>query len=288
MIEIKSHIGNYRSLSQILTPSIFKEVVKKSDYSNLNYRIEKHLDGFVSNDYNSIIYFLYKKLEENYRNEYLYKNALLNDKLLKEHCLKSTTVLNEFKIGNSIADFVLLNGEVKIFEIKTDLDGFEKLEKQINDYKKFANKIYIVVSANNLAKIMHLYENSNIGIIVFKKNNALKTIKEAKQDKLEFEHLSIFKTLRTKEYLEIIIDKFGFIPNVPNTRIFKESFELIKEIDIATFQSLAFNKLKERKLKCPEILESELIPTELKHLCYTLDFSQKEYDNLFKFLKTIM
>lgn len=286
MIKLKENTGNYRSLSQIFSPSHFKEVVKKGDYSNINYKIQKHLVGFDNKDYNSILGFLYKQLEKNYRNEYLFKNALLNKKLLGEYCIKSTTVLNEFKIENSIADFVLLNGEVRVFEIKTDLDSFEKLDKQINDYRKFANKIFIVVSSNNASKISELYTNTEIGVIEFTNSNKLRTIKEASNDVSGFEYLTIFKTLRKNEYLEILVDYFGYIPNVPNTQIFKESFELIKEIDIVTFQSLAFKKLKERKLKCPEILDSELIPTELKHLCYTLNFSKNDYDNLFDFLKT--
>lgn len=286
MMKIIENKGSYRSLSQIFTPSIFKEVVKSTDYTKLNYRIEKHLRDFKKNDYNSVLEFLYNKLEKNYRNEYLFKNALLNKKLLGTYSLKTTTILNEFKIGSSIADLVLLNGEVRVFEIKTDLDGFDKLEKQINDYKKFADKIYIVVSKNNSSKIEKLYSETNIGIIEFTKSNTLKTIKEAVSDKNYFEHLTIFKTLRKNEYLEILVSYFGFTPNVPNTQIFKDSFDLIKQLDINTFQNLAFQKLKERKIKCPEILESELIPNELKHLCYTLNFSHKEYDNLFKFLKT--
>lgn len=285
-MKIIENKGSYRSLSQIFTPSIFKDLVKSSDYTKMNYRIQKHLIGFSMNDYNSVLEFLYSKLEKNYRNEYLFKNALLNKKLLGTYSLKTTTVLNEFKIAGSIADFVLLNGEVRVFEIKTDLDGFDKLEKQINDYKKFADKIYIVVSKYNSSKIENLYRNSNIGIIEFTNKNTLRTIKEAFTDKDYFDHSTIFKTLRKYEYLEILVDHYGFVPNVPNTQIFRDSLELVKQIDINTFQFLALQKLKERKLKCPEILESELIPKELKHLCYTLNFSQKEYDNLFKFLKT--
>lgn len=286
MIKLRENIGSYRSLSQIFSPSHFREVVKKGDYTNINYKIQKHVVGFKNRDYNYILGFLYRKLEKNYRSEYLFKNALLNKKLLDSYCINSTTVLNEFKIENSIADFVILNGEVRVFEIKTDLDSFEKLEKQINDYRKFANKIYIVVSSNNSSKIAKLYSNTEIGVIEFTNQNTLKTIKEANNDFSSFEYLTIFKTLRKNEYLEILVDYFGYIPDVPNTQIFKKSFELIKEIDVVDFQSLASKKLKERRINCPEILGSELIPFELKHLCYTLDFTKNEYDDLFKFLNT--
>lgn len=285
MLRINNNIGSFRSLSQIFTPANFKRVVKTEDYNTIGLRLKTHLQNYETRNYSDLLEFAYKKLEIKYRSEYIYKNTLLNEKLLKTYGLQNTTVLNEFKISQSIADFVLLNGEVKIFEIKTDLDSFEKLSKQISDYQKFANKVYIVVSAKNSTKLLEIYTDSPIGIVQYS-GKKLKTIKEADNNTAGFDYSTIFKTLRKQEYIEIIHDHFGYIPNVPNTQIFKECFELGKHIEIIEFQKLVYKKIKQRKLKCPEILDSEQIPSELKHICYTLNFSLNEYDKLFKFLNT--
>ena len=76
----------------------------------------------------------YQHLLRHYRHEYLYKVALLNSYALDNYSLSDTILLNEFKIGNSKADTILINGTNKVFEIKTELDSPERLCSQINDY----------------------------------------------------------------------------------------------------------------------------------------------------------
>ena len=277
-----------RTLSQVfLTPSNFRKIVKNCEFESHKSKVRKHVTNLDSKKFLTIVKFIYKQLEENYRSEYIYKNALLNQELLmSKYGLADTIVLNEFRVGNSIADFVLLNGEVRIFEIKTDLDGFEKLAKQIEDYQKFANKVFIVVSHKNSDRLIEKYANSSVGIVALDNDGKLETIKDALSSVHNFDYATIFKTLRQPEYLEVIRDYFGGIPNVPNTQIFRECLELAKEIDICQFQSLAFNKLKQRSLKCPELLKSNKTPKELKHICYTLNLSDVEYKNLYSFLHT--
>ena len=121
-------------------------------------------------------------------------------------------------------------------------------------------------------------------IIEYTQQNTLKEVVPAKDNASFFNHITIFKTLRKQEYLDIVEDYFGFLPQVPNTLIFKECVSMIKNIDIKEFQKLAYQKLKERKLKCPDLLKSEETPYELKHICYSLDMNQNEYFRLYQFL----
>ena len=286
MMNLVRNNESLRILSQIFTPSAIRQVVKKFEFESQITKVRKHLEYTDSTDFINVIKFVYEKLEANYRNEYVYKNTLLIQKLLNEHKLNETVVLDEFRIGNSIADFVLLNGEVRIFEIKTDLDSFEKLTKQVEDYQKFADKVFVVIGYKSSKKILETYKISPVGVIAYTDEGKLETIKEANSFTNNFNHATIFKTLRQKEYLEIIKNHFGFIPEVPNTLIFKECLELITNIDVKQFQQLAFNKLKKRKLECSEFLSSEQTPKELKHICYTLNLSDDEYTNLYNYLNT--
>lgn len=275
-----------RSLSQIFTPSAIRKVVKNFEFESHKTKVRKHLEYIDSTNFTEVIKFVYERLEANYRNEYVYKNTLLNQKLLDEHKLDDTVVLDEFRVGSSIADFVLLNGEVRIFEIKTELDGFEKLTKQIEDYQKFADKVFIVISHKSSKKIFETYKNSPLGIISYTNEGKLETTKEAVSFTDNFTHATIFKTLRKSEYLSIIKELFGFIPKVPNTLIFKECLSLVNNIEVKEFQKLAFDKLKQRNLRCSELLKSEQTPKELKHICYTLNLSDDEYKNLYNYLNT--
>jgi hypothetical protein len=289
MILVNRNIDSLRSLSEIFTTSNFNKVVRQNDYVLTERKLKKHCSkDRIHTTYKKILGSLYLELQSEYRSEYFYKNNLLNKLLLKQYSLSTTSVFNEFKIGNSIADFVLLNGTVRIFEIKTDLDGLEKLQKQLNDYRQFADLVYIVTSSRYIDKLLIDYSNSTIGVIEFTQRNTFKEHKKAESNSSYFNHLTIFKTLRKAEYLDIVNNYFGCIPDVPNTKIFRTCFDLISSIEVTEFQKLTFNKLKKRKIKCPDLLESEKTPFELKQICYALDFSEQEYNSLYTFLnKTI-
>ncbi|MEC7784997.1 MAG: sce7726 family protein [Bacteroidota bacterium] len=279
----KNKIENLRSLSQIFSNSNFQKIVRKRDYYQTIYRINKHtnLDPNLKNQ--EALEIIYRALIKLYKNEYVYKNILINKLLLKKYSLATTVSFNEFKIGDSISDFVMLNGEARVYEIKTELDKLDKIEKQIEDYQKFGNKIYVVAHQSHIPKLLDLYSQSEIGIIELTKRNALKEIKGASESKL-LEIETLFKTLRKDEYLEIILKYYGSIPNVPNTLIFRECMALSKRIPILEFQKLVIEVLKKRTISNPEILLSEEVPQSLKHICYNLDLSKREYHQLSTFL----
>lgn len=283
-MEIATDISKIRSLSQIISPSNFKKIVRKGDCYSTFYKIKKYTTVTDSTTNLDAINSIYKSLLKNYKNEYVYKNILTNKLLLKKYSLKNTIALNEFNIGKSIADFVLLNGEARVYEIKTELDNLEKLNKQVLDYCKFGDKVYIVTSSKHINKLIGLYDNSTIGIIELTSRNALKTIKEATSNKATFNYETLFKTLRKKEYLDIIEEYFNFVPEVSNTRIFKECLALAKNIEISLFQKLVVKKLKSRNISNPKKIQEKSIPESLKHICYSLDFSKNEYEKLDTFL----
>src|SRR5690606_38686227 len=93
-----------------------------------------------------------------------------------------------------------------------------------------------------------------------------------------------FKTLRKDEYISLIRTYFKCVPNVPNTQIFRECLKMSKKIDILEFQKLVVQKLKFRNISNPEVFKERQIPESLKHICYSLDFSDVEYQQLEYFL----
>jgi hypothetical protein len=214
-------VQHLRVLSQIFSPPMFQKIVREDDsvlFEKANYQI---FQRFILHDTNlDIIKSLYKSLQKHYRCEYVYKNNLVQ-KLIKEHSLKTTLILNELKISASKADLVMLNGAVRIFEIKTELDDFTKLSKQLADYQKFADEVSIVTDKKNAEKLKVEYADTNIGIIVLDTKNNLQTIKEVSNNTALFEFDTIFKILRKQEYIDLVTDNFGFVPDVPNTLIFQ-------------------------------------------------------------------
>lgn len=275
--------SNLRFLSQVFSTAIFKKIVL-NDYTSFNTIVEKHYSAGKSISSNlELLNEIYSKLSNNYRCEYIYKN-LIFQKILKDYSLNTTVTFNEFKIADSKADLFLINGISRIFEIKTELDDFSKLHKQIADYQKIADEVYIVSDVTQSKKLVELYSKTDIGIIKLTNTNKLVQLKKAikNNDNLEFD--SLFKLLRKKEYLHLTKINFGFIPDVPNTKIFRVCYELLNEIEIKNFHLQVLNILKKRKLQCAGLLISDKTPFELKFICNALDLNEDEYENLFNFL----
>src|SRR5690554_5199612 len=198
-------IQKLRVLSQIFSPPMFQKIVREDDYVLFQKQIDKYFNTTSYETNLDIIKSLYKSLQKQYRCEYIYKNNLIID-IIKTHSLKSTLILNELKIGASKADLVMLNGAIRVYEIKTELDGLGKLSKQLNDYQKFADKVYVVTDEKFVEKIKVEYADTNIGIIVLDAKNKLQTIKEAEKNSSLFDFDTIFKILRKQEYLDLVMD----------------------------------------------------------------------------------
>ncbi|MDP8040076.1 MULTISPECIES: sce7726 family protein [Pasteurellaceae] len=276
---------NLRILSQIFSPPMFQKIVREGDVALFQKQTTKYLN-LTDNNYTNldIIKLLYKMLQKKYRCEYIYKNYLFLN-IIKEYGLTKTLTINEFKISSSKADLLLLNGSARVFEIKTELDDFSKLSKQLEDYQKFADFVFIVTNEKNGVKLSVEYANTNIGIIIFNGQNKLEMLKEAGSNVSLFDFDTIFKLLRKQEYLDLVADNFGVIPAVPNTKIFRACYEELATIDIIKFQQQVINKLKERKLLNPSLLRSRKTPKELKYICNSLNFNEQEYHSLYNFLK---
>ncbi|MDP1676100.1 MAG: sce7726 family protein [Bacteroidota bacterium] len=283
-----NNIEKIRSLSQVYFPSAIRSLIGHSKSANIESRIVKHKDVIISKNktikFSEFLSRLYSRMLHTYRNEYIFKNTIINELWLGKHQFNNSTLLRELKIGKSVADLVFINGGVSIYEIKTNLDNLDRLESQLKDYKKVIEKIYIVTDSTFVDELIKTYKHKSYGIIELTKSEKLKIHKEAKIDKKYFKHDTLFKLLRKDEYVELIKIRFGIIPGVPNTQLFKTCLRLIKEIEIVEFQKLVFQILRNRKVSNPEFLLSRKTPFELKYACYSLDLSNKQYSILYDVL----
>ena len=105
----------------------------------------------------------------------------INDKLEEYFKSKDISYQAEFKPyvrGNkSIADYISIQEEgIITYEVKSDVDSFVRLEKQLKDYKKYSNKIYIVLhhKKENLFRKNHSDLLKIAGLIVYEDELALK------------------------------------------------------------------------------------------------------------------
>ena len=284
--------NSYRIASEILSNTTFRKVIRESDYSYFTNKLNRYpqlFSSFQGKNNGDAVEEIYKLLSETYRNEYVYKNTILNSLIRDKKLTQNTSVvLNELKVGKSIADLVFINGENRVFEIKTELDSPERLKTQILDYQKVFSEIYIVTHWTLKDKYLSFLNQSypNVGLCVLDENFKIVSIKSAVSCDNFLDSETLFKLLRKHEYCNLLKQEFGILPNVPNTLFFKECLELSKSISPQIFQKLVFKELKNRQLKEEKTFITINNFYEIKHICLCLDFSEPEYLSLTNFLNT--
>jgi len=279
------NIDKLRSYANILSNSNLDKIVRGADFRYLHSKSKKYDKDFLESGritYREYFEHIFDTLLYNYRNEYVYKNFIINKILLGKYSLKTTTAINEFKINTSIADLVLLNGTSKAFEIKTELDKPDRLLNQITDYKKVFKEIYLVTHYTLLDRYLKIVAD-DIGIIVLTKSFSLKVIREAVVNS-DLDNVTIMKCLRKTEYTNIIKDYFGMLPDVSDFKFYKSCMELICKIPALVLHDMMVGEIKKRQVKEKQTLSSTIIPKELKHICMCLDFNNVEYERLSEIL----
>lgn len=225
---------------------------------------------------------IYSILGESYRNEYFYKNTLLNNLIIKKHRLRTTKVLTELPIGKSKADFITINGKAVVYEIKTELDNLDRMETQIQDYYKCFPYVCIVTCDKHLKQVKDLFALTNVGIYSFLKNNTISIEQEPVADFSHLEHSIMFKVLRKYEFEEVLKSCQKQLPRTTKFDYYKKCFDLFKTIDKEKLYKKMLVVLKRR---CNiEVEKFNIVPSELKMLVYQTRLCDKQYQALFDFL----
>ncbi|WP_456279072.1 sce7726 family protein [Bacillus sp. AK128] len=235
-------------------------------------------DEFIAESFNDEINKNYKFLTKDYRNEFFFKNTLFNKLVLGKYSLNTTSAFSEVVVGKSKADFVLINhSKGMVYEIKTDLDNLDRLVYQLDDYSNAFSEVYVVTSEKNYYPVYKVVKESNpsVGIIVLTDNVSLSVKKKAIKNDSNLNHEVLFKLLRKKEYEQILLSKFGSLPEVKPVQYFKASLQWFITININEAQRLVFNQLRQRiDTEGYHLLKQ--LPIPIRWLIYTGNFNYKE------------
>ncbi len=278
-----NNLNKLRSYSSVFSSTSFARLLKNDDLSFMDAKIERYdfekvKSGQISTYYEYIQY-IYRKLELNYQNEYLYKNTFINNLLLKKYGVKNTVTINEFRVGNSIADLVMFNGMSKAFEIKTELDSSKRLKGQLADYTKIFNECYIITHESLVEK--YSKEDTTTGIISMQKINGNLKLKEIRKavynDAVDAN--TLMRCIRTSEYQNIVQEYFGELPQMSSFNMFNICFEMIQQIPQDELSKLFIQVVKKRK---SNTIHLKTYAKELRQLALAMNIDLKKYNELEK------
>lgn len=276
-------INNSILLNRVFTRNTFKELIEYNCNETYATAIRRYIVDPEQKSNRQLISEMYQVLNKSYRNEYYYKNTLLNKLLLGVYSPKTTTALTEVPISKSKADFILINGKAVVYEIKTELDNFERLESQIYDYYKAFSYVAVVTSESNHAAIQKRLEGTPVGIYLLTRRNKLSEKKKPLEFTAQLNRETMFKVLRKSEYEAIIRYHYKKIPLVSQFVYYRCCKKLFCEIDLVMAYKLFLDALKKRTYIDIELYTS--VPYELRFLMYFSSNTLEHYRKLDKFLE---
>ena len=276
----------FHMYSNLLAVGKIREMVDLGDVSYVQEKYLKYKD-YIEDDFIHVSDFLsyaYLELKKHYQNEFVYKNVIVNA-LIAKHSFNTSVIFNEFHVGKSIADIIFLNGKDCVYEIKSEYDSNLRLNKQILEYQKAFSRIFVVIPEIHQDKYLHEL-SSNIGIIKMTRRGAIKTLREATEDKSHLDKDVMMKCLRKQEYTNII-NEFTSIPKVTPIRYFKECLRLFRQLPINELHPLFIRELKKRKQNDMAYLKTS-VPDYLKYLLINLRLNENSYKKLDSCLKQLL
>jgi hypothetical protein len=247
-------VDNSRAINRVFTRKVLDELLVKGSNEIFDYVVKRYINAPESKTHEQIFSEIYVHLGKENRNEYYYMNTLLDKLLVGIHSVNTTTALSQVHIGQHIADFVMLNGEGQVYEIKSDLDSFDRLYDQLCDYFTAFSKVSVLASINEHEKLQRVLSGfgvmgNAVGIYVLSGDDTIFSrtrSREPSQFNENLNHTSIFKLLRKREYESIIQKYFGELPKVAPVFHFRACLEQFEKIPILEAQKSVTIELKKR------------------------------------------
>lgn len=264
-------------LSRLFSPSTLRKFINEPTLPFIMQLKQKETTSISTGELFDRAYMLMAK---QYRNEYFFKNTLLNKILLGRHSIRTSTAIRELPVAGSILDFLIINGVGQVYEIKTKLDNLARLPGQLSSYYKAFKYVSVVTDDSHAEILSKQLLGTDVGLIVLTPRQTLSTIIEPKEHLTNLNKTVMFKILRKSEYEAALMDYFHKLPNVDQFQYYRSCLRWFEQIDIETCHQYLLRALKARNNTRDHEAAFNSVPTSIKELVYFQNYSASEYQQL--------
>lgn len=269
-----TQIQQSRQYAQAFGRSVYTDILRWGDSEMLSFLCRANRRN-ENETFMDCLHRFYHSMKRNYRCEYVFKNEIIA-KLKKHYARRQSLVVNEFRVGNSIADLAFFNGESRAYEIKTSYDSPRRLEGQLNDYRRVFDKCYLVVEQSEV-NAWREYDES-MGIIAFCHGPRGRITMEEVRPARVNEHIDVdvlMTCLRAEEYEYMAEQYAGAHLSEKKYKHFGECKAILKGMDGKLLHDAFLETIEKRKSSL-DLLEQT--PHELYQICLSMHLSGKQLD----------
>jgi hypothetical protein len=263
---VTANTSQLSAMSRLFSAAVFREMAKRgrsATFARL-FKMAKlraaSSDRLSVGDGFDLALAVLKK--SGHRDEYVYRAALTKNILMGKHSLRTSSMLNEFRVGACRADLVILNGTASVYEIKSERDSLGRLLNQVQSYKRVFATVNVIVSDNHVESVRRIVPD-DVGIMRLSQRHHISVEREAVACPERVCPITVFESLRSSE-ATAILEALGFTgPTVPNTQRRGVLRELFADLDPVALHREMVRTLKRTRNLAPLSELVDQLPTSL-------------------------
>lgn len=265
-----------RQYAQAFARSVYADILRWGDSEMLNLLCRTHRNKSDETFMDCLRRF-YSSLKLYYRCEYIFKNEIIAE-LRRHYALRQSLVVNEFRVGNSIADIAFFNGESRAYEIKTGYDTPRRLEGQVNDYRRVFDKCFLVVEQSETDKWMACEEDLGIISVCHGQRGkiTLQEIRPAKTN-THIDADTLMTCLRAEEYEYIAEHYAGVSLSERKYLHYSECQAALRTMDNKKLRDAFLQTIEQRKSSFALLDQT---PRELYQICLSMHLTGKQLEKI--------
>ncbi|EPA7430581.1 TPA: sce7726 family protein [Pseudomonas aeruginosa] len=241
-----------------------------------------HSSDSVSSVFDTAFSFIKKKI---YRTEYTYKAAITSKLMLGRHSLNTAAMLTEFRVETCKVDIAIFNGTSTAYEIKSERDRLDRLENQLESYRKLFAKVYVVTGENHAEEVLKSTSDET-GVLLLSDRFSISTIREAIERPDRVSPETICNSLQARECIQVLAE-FGIsAPNVPNTEVRRALLDIFRELDPASVHQSMVKVVRQSRSSSSLSSFIAAMPSSLAAAVFSVPIKERDHPKLIGAINT--
>ena len=178
--------------------------------------------------------------------EYVYKTCLLKRTVFGTYSPNTTALYMEFPVAGARADILLVNGDAKVFEVKTRFDDTTRLNIQLAEYYRCFRSVNVVVEEDQSERYTRELPD-HVGVSALTSRFSISVRRSPRGMSGKLDHARMFALLRQREYYDIASDLKMDLLNVDPSVRYQAALERFSTLPVDKAYDLILRALHVRQ-----------------------------------------
>lgn len=221
----------------------------------------------------------YALLSRYRRCQYLFKNTLIAKTVFGKYSPGTTAWLPEFRVAESRADAVLVNGCATVFEIKTAFDDFSRLHSQLESYYLCFPRVVLLVDPKHAAAAQR-QAPPHAGVSTLTPRLTIRVVREPAYFSESLSSAAMFRLLRKREYQSLAQSVGLDVSSLPARERFSIISANVSKIPPTEMHGLLVEYLRSRHIASSRSALAERLPRPLTAALYEYRVRKLDWEAL--------